>query len=294
MWLFRSERVALPVALALSLAACGNDRALVTDAGPVDAHLPADASGPDLLPCEVRDVLAARCATCHGSPPSAGAKVALHARYAFFAASLDDSVANVGASAALRLDDARAPMPPASEPPLPDSERATLKAWLAAGMPAGTCEPLPAAPVPTTCASGTSWMQGDTGSEQMYPGRACRTCHQQAAPQLAYYFAGTVFPSFHERDDCNAPPPADARIEILDPKTGAVSKTLRPNAAGNFLSTSVAPDVAVPYTARLVANGRMREMTHAQQSGDCNSCHTEQGTTIAPEVDAPPGRLVWP
>ena len=50
----------------------------------------------------------------------------------------------------------------------------------------------------------------------------------------------------------------------------------------------------IPYRARLVANGLSREMTYAQTSGDCNGCHTEQGTHVAPETIDAPGRLVWP
>lgn len=125
--------------------------------------------------------------------------------------------------------DPTVPMPPLSEPPVSASQRAILDGWIDAGMPAGTCGVIAAKPVATTCASNSVWTQGDTGAKEMNPGRPCRTCHQLMAPQLAYFFAGTVYPSFHERDLCNSPPPPDARIEILD-DTGTVRLTLLPTA----------------------------------------------------------------
>lgn len=67
--------------------------------------------------------------------------------------------------------------------------------------------------------------------------------------------------------------------------------TLAPNSVGNFYSSSVTADTPIPYTARVVSNGLMRAMT-TPQTGDCNACHTEQGTTISTGAEA--GRIVWP
>ncbi len=139
----------------------------------------------------------------------------------------------------------------------------------------------------TTCESGVYWSLGTTGSPLMNPGLACRSCHQQQAPEMAYYFSGTVFPSLHESNLCNSNPPHGARVEILD-ADGNVTLTLIPNAVGNFLSTSVVAGVPLPYRARLVVHESVRIMTTPQTNGDCNSCHTEQGTQGAP------GRIVWP
>ena len=127
----------------------------------------------------------------------------------------------------------------------------------------------------------------------MQPGRPCRACHQLDAPQVAYFFAGTAFPAFHEQDLCNSPPPPGARVEILD-DAGQVTLTLNPDAVGNFESLNTLAGVPVPYTARLIANGLARAMTTPQTSGDCNGCHTEQGAHVAPGTIDPPGRLVWP
>lgn len=117
---------------------------------------------------------------------------------------------------------------------------------------------------------------GDTGSPLMHPGRPCRACHLQRAPELAYFFAGTVFPGPHEADGCLSPPPAGTRIEVLDWE-GVVRLTLTPNQAGNFQSASVGAPFPLPYRARLVSPGRTVEMRGEQRDGDCNACHTEQG-----------------
>ncbi len=121
----------------------------------------------------------------------------------------------------------------------------------------------------------------------MNPGLACRSCHLQLAPSKAYFYAGTVYPTLHEKDRCNAPPPAGAKIEILD-KNGVVVLTFTPGSSGNFRSTATTTTIQLPYTARVVANGMTRSMTTPQTNGDCNSCHTEQGANGAQ------GRIVWP
>lgn len=122
----------------------------------------------------------------------------------------------------------------------------------------------------------------------MNPGLACRGCHVTKAPFQAYYFAGTAYSSLHEKDTCDAvAPPAGTKIEILD-KTGAVATTLTPNAVGNFHYALIFNLVQLPYTARIVSNGKTSTMTTAQTETDCNSCHTEQGANGAA------GRIVWP
>lgn len=264
----------------------GVDDADAADAGADDADA-ADADvGPDELPCDVRAVLEARCASCHSSPPAAGATFSLISRFDFLKPSSVDGE-NLAQRSVARMKAAIDPMPPSSEPPAAVAQVSVIEQWITAGTPAGTCGALPAKPVATTCASGSSWDQGDKGSALMNPGLPCRKCHQLQIPELAYFFAGTVFPSFHEQDLCNSPPPAEARIEILD-ESGAIALVLLPNEAGNFTSNAVVPGLPLPYRAQLVANGLVRAMTTLQQDGDCNGCHTEQGDSDAP------GRLVWP
>ncbi len=242
-------------------------------------------AGPDELPCDVRAVLEDACLPCHGSPTTSDAPMPLTQRSHFLVR--DRHGQTVGGLTAALLHDAKEPMPPLSEPPASATQIATLEGWIRAGMPPGTCGAIPPGPAATTCASGQRWTDGDLGSAEMLPGLPCRECHQRDAAALAYFFAGTVFPAFHEADNCVSPPPADARIEILD-LAGNVTMTLLPGRSGNFTSSATAPGVAVPYRARLVAGGLTRSMVTMQDSGDCNACHTEQGMKDAP------GRLVWP
>ena len=68
---------------------------------------------------------------------------------------------------------------------------------------------LPPGPAPTVCTSGVRWRTSEGNSAQMAPGQACRHCHLLLAPDRAWFFMGTVFPSLHEEDDCAAPPPPD-------------------------------------------------------------------------------------
>jgi hypothetical protein len=62
------------------------------------------------------------------------------------------------------------------------------------------------------------------------------------------------------------------------------------NAAGNFWHSDLLGFAAIPkpYTAKVVAGGKVREMVAPQTDGDCNKCHTEAGTSSAP------GRIMAP
>lgn len=124
----------------------------------------------------------------------------------------------------------------------------------------------------------------------MNPGLACRACHLGSAPDKAYYFAGTVFPGMHEANLCDSRPPAGVVVEIID-ANGNLALTLPVSqASGNFHSALLvtAPAFPLPYTARVVNGTRTSTMTAPQTDGDCNACHTEQGTGGAP------GRVVLP
>jgi hypothetical protein len=126
----------------------------------------------------------------------------------------------------------------------------------------------------------------------MNPGRACIACHTRPTtpdddlrgPHFA--IAGTLYPSVREPDLCsgvNGKSELSASVEITD-AAGQVL-TLQPNRAGNFYFQG---SVAFPIRARVLRDGRVREMHGAQSSGDCNGCHTEAG------LEGAPGRVFWP
>jgi len=189
-----------------------------------------------------------------------------------------------------RMQQSVAPMPPAPATVATSADITTMQNWIAAGMPAGSCGSPDAGqtgPQPTTCASNNLYQFNGDGSSRMSPGLACVACHQTQSSENAYFFMGTVFPAYHEKDNCIDAPVAGGTVEILD-STGAVVYTLTPNSAGNFYQRSYTAGLSLPYTARVTANGMTLTMTTPQMSGDCNSCHTEQG------LNGAPGRIVWP
>ena len=232
------------------------------------------------LPCDVDAILVASCQSCHGSTPSGGAPMALVTYADLAAPAKTDPSQSVAAMCVTRINSTSAPMPP-TPPVLSVADVATFQSWVTAGMPTGDCvsgvDPLGAAP---TCSSGQTWNGGGDGSSQMNPGEACINCHSQGeGPRFT--IAGTVYPTGHEPDRCYGT--SAAQVIITD--AAGITLTLTPNSAGNFSSRML---LTPPYNAKVVANGLTRTMAAAQTSGDCNSCHTQNGANGAP------GRITLP
>ena len=139
--------------------------------------------------------------------------------------------------------------------------------------------------VAPTCSSKKTWTGGNEGSSSMNPGKACISCHKSSGGEApGYAIAGTLYPTAHEPDLCNGTNgTTGAQIVIV----GADGKTLTltPNGVGNFYSSTT---VKLPYQAKVVYMGRERAMVETQTSGDCNSCHTQNGANNAP------GRILQP
>lgn len=251
------------------------------------------------LPCDVQAVYQARCISCHASPPVGGAPMALVTYANLTTPSFANPAMTFAQRTVVRMQSTTMPMPPAPGTPATATEIQTVSAWIAAGYPMGSCgggsggtggtgsadagapDPLGAA---ATCTSGTTWTGGNNGSAVMNPGRACISCHagNGEAPQFA--IAGTLYPTGHEPDLCNGVNGANgARVVITDATNHTI--TLTPNAAGNFTYTGA---VALPYLAKVTYQGRERIMPVAQTSGDCDSCHTQNGANGAP------GRITLP
>jgi mono/diheme cytochrome c family protein len=201
--------------------------------------------------------------------------------------------------AVLRMRDTNAPMPPGSAQ-VPESEIAAFDAWIASGMPLTNCgtEPPPDPfDTPVQCTSGRTWpARGDEGPE-MHPGRACISCHTAEREGPTLWLGGTVYPTAHEPNDCfGVDGETGAVVEITDAE-GRVFRLI-PNANGNFLLANASEQgdydapftgsFAYPYRARVLFEGRERAMGTAQMTGDCNGCHTVEGTNGAP------GRILLP
>jgi len=136
---------------------------------------------------------------------------------------------------------------------------------------------------PPTCTSGQYWTKGTRPSPDMEPGHACIACHQINNGPL-FTVAGTVYPTGHEPDDCYGTAAAGATVTVRD-ATGKEYSFTANSPAGNFFGS---PPIVFPITARVTVNGLTRVMTGGAPSGDCNSCHTQQG------LNAAPGRVTLP
>ncbi len=152
-----------------------------------------------------------------------------------------------------------------------------------AGADAGTPDASPFEVEPV-CSSGAYWTDGAVGSAGMLPGNACIACHEESpgAPRLAV--AGTIYPTAHEPDDCLGAR-GDITIEITD--AAGMTRSAEAGSSGNFYLFASA-DLRFPVRARIAFEGRVREMSAARTSGDCNACHTQDGT------DGAPGRILLP
>ena len=159
-----------------------------------------------------------------------------------------------------------------------------------AGTGGGEMPPADTTPV---CSSGEYWTDGDDGDPRMHPGRACLSCHTAMAddedtPNL--WVGGTVYPTRHEPDDCLGADGRDtydgAFVRIIDAMGRQYDLDVNRN--GNFLLRKGGNPFDMPFRASLHYDGRVREMHGAKSTGDCNSCHTVQGTNYAP------GRIYLP
>lgn len=259
------------------------------------------------LPCDVSAFLKSKCSACHGETATG---VQLTTREALAGPSFEPGK-TAGQLALELMASTSNPMPPSGLPAPTSAEVAAFTSWVNAGMPVGTCgdadagapssadagTPSPAdagtpsradAGVPTpVCTSGTSWTGGNRGSRSMNPGQACVQCHRaNGATREIFVFAGTVYPSLHEKDLCQAKPPSGVRVEIYD-KNGALALTMTPDSTSGNFHSSTSVSVAMPYTAKVVSSQGTTTMKGPQTNGDCNVCHTALGT------DGAPGRVTW-
>lgn len=305
------ERTYRPLAcaalLALALgAAVGSGCAPTGTAAPADfgrgAGGKADGVGDPDLPCDIAALVSNHCTRCHAGP-GARKGVKLDSYASITGPAPTAPTVTVAARALARMKDSLNPMPPQSQFPLEPAQIAAFEAWVNAGTPATGCAAVDGGPdagdatdaalafdpfaVAPTCTSNDLWTGGNEGSPFMNPGRACLSCHKFApggAPDFA--FAGTVYPTAYEPNDCFGSDAEGAKVIITD--ANGTEHTAVVNQAGNFGMLSGALPFAVPYTARVEFEGRVRHMSDPQTSGDCNGCHTSLGKNGAP------GRIVLP
>ncbi len=241
------------------------------------------------VPCDVAAVFASACNSCHGANLSGGAPVRLVTYAELTAPSAIDGKTETERSIA-RMQ--AGTMPPGGGAPA--GEIATLQAWVDDGFQKGSCggaggagaggaapDPFAAAP---QCSSGNTWKGG--ASNDMAPGRACNQCHNQQGEGPVMTIAGTVYPTAHEPNNCYAADVTGAVVEVTGADGQKFDLTVNPS-SGNFRSHN-SQSIKKPYTAKVKYQGRERIMVAAQSEGDCNLCHTQDGTQGAP------GRVLLP
>ena len=257
--------------------------------GGVDAGTP-DAGVSGDLPCDVADVLTSSCTSCHGSPPTGGAPMALTTLAQLRAPSPSNASVTNGQACVQWMASTTSPMPPPPAAPVAAAKQSAFAAWVSAGMQPGSCTvdagtPDPVFSGPDTCTSGTYWTGGNRESPLMHPGLACIACHSRGeGPDFS--IAGTAYPTGHEYDDCNGSAARNARIDVTDSRN--VTRSFTANAAGNFYAETSGGWPVFPIRAQITFNGRTRVMAGAVDSGDCNTCHTLEGASGAP------GRIALP
>ena len=138
---------------------------------------------------------------------------------------------------------------------------------------------------PVVCTSQAYWTGGDKGSELMHPGGTCLACHTLDRHAPKYAVAGTVYPTSREPDDCNGQSGETGITVVITDASGKQLPPIPVNGVGNFYYEGT---IAGPYQVKVVSNGRETKMSAAPASGDCNSCHTRDGTNSAP------GRILAP
>ncbi len=262
--------------------------------------------GGDGLPCAVEVILMNSCWSCHGRVPSGGAPMSLVTLADLTAPSQVDPRSSSAQRSLARMSSASSPMPPRPASAVPAADVTTFANWVAAGSPAGNCggsgpdagvggggsDPLNAAP---TCTSNSTFRGGR--SANMDPGQACIACHSRGGGP-GFQIAGTVYATGHEPDNCNgatgpAAGVASAQIVITDARNQVVKIPVS-TPSGNFSWNSVAQRLTLPYTAKVVWQGRTRAMATPQTSGDCNGCHTQKGTSSKQGAAPAPGRITLP
>ena len=133
----------------------------------------------------------------------------------------------------------------------------------------------------SVCASGVRWIGGDEGSSNMHPGEACNQCHAGRGDAPSFALAGTVYDVGGQSDNCFGS--LGATVEITDATGKVVSLGLVDS--GSFYTRQ---SLTMPYTAKVIRDGKETKMVTPQTVGDCNSCHASAGKNGAP------GRILAP
>lgn len=275
---------------------------------------PAVEAGASNLPCDVQAVLATNCQSCHSQPPVGGAPMALMTWDDLVAPSITDPNKSNAQLSVDRMQAAKNPMPPQGGAAAADIQ--TLQDWINAGAKKGACgteveagaDPYATDPI---CTSGKTNSLNNTGPA-MGPGENCMDsqCHGDQTWQLAFAFAGTVYPTAHEPDDCVGSSGA-LSVTVTDKNGKTATAKVIPQAgkslgtAGNFYFFTTdrfgTKQLEPGPMSNIVVNGPngTRAMSQTAPSGACNECHVQNPMPPSPYASqgfksVAPGRIMAP
>lgn len=155
------------------------------------------------LPCDVKAIMDAHCATCHGKTTAFGAPMSLVSA-ADFRASIPKGTGKVGERVLVRIKDDALPMPPPPNPRLSAADQATLANWIGAGAPAGSC----ASPGPGQMPAGA-----DSDPPPLPPDVTCYQIKARATAAGDKYTVPTT-PDLYRCFDY-APPWGDKTVQVV-------------------------------------------------------------------------------
>jgi hypothetical protein len=263
------------------------------------------------LPCDVQAVLAASCDSCHSATPANGVPMSLMTYDDLVAPSKSDPSKTNAQLSVERMQATKNPMPPQGGASAADIQ--TLQNWIASGAIKGSCgseveagpDPYATDPI-CTANKNTNVNEGAA----MLPGQDCldSQCHGDTTWNKAMAFAGTVYPTAHEPDNCVGSTAA-LTVTVTDENgKQATAKVIPPSgknlgSAGNFYfwlynNSGVKQLEPGPMSSIVVTgpNGT-RAMSETAPSGACNACHTQKGDNPFASQgfkSVAPGRIMAP
>jgi hypothetical protein len=210
-------------------------------------------------------MFAAKCTTCHSSPPINGSLSALVTLADLLATSKEDTTKNEAQLSLARMQNTASPMPPGSGGAAA-ADIATLQTWITAGYTSASCVDggAPPPPPPTDVFTGAPAFVSQTAGGTHNAGKNCMGgCHNHG-----FTFAGTV-------TNGAGAGVAGAEVRLVDANGKAISVYTGSN--GNFhSSTSFVAPAKVGVRNAAAKAIMITGLTAAQ--GGCNGCHATGGT----------------
>jgi hypothetical protein len=128
------------------------------------------------------------------------------------------------------------------------------------------------------CQSGKFWTDGiKPGFPEKTPGRGCLNtgCHTPTS-KVPLTVGGTIYGGLHDVDDCNGVDGVGYAVAILD-EAGMEIPNLKlfVGGSGNFYTTRALPP---NFKVKVIKGGIDTAMIAPISDGNCNSCHTAEGT----------------